>query len=207
MSDFTTVKTQIQKLIDTANEKTGKADADLTGAVGSLVEGYGTGGSVPRVPACEVSVKEGETVTVEIPVNVSAVVEVTSESLENETTHALYNGVRLPAIPKDVLVSNPCCFIRHNTSSGYYELYCSSEALFYISDNNAIGTYNGTTQVQRYRILIGNAETADTWEYNSTSTGPYGVEAYRPILWSNCDILYKGNSEIYFAGSEPIATN
>lgn len=45
MSDFTTVKTQIQKLIDEANAKTGKADADLTGAVGSLVEGYGSGGS------------------------------------------------------------------------------------------------------------------------------------------------------------------
>lgn len=35
------VKNQIQSLIDTANEKTGNNDADLTSAVGSLVEGFG----------------------------------------------------------------------------------------------------------------------------------------------------------------------
>jgi hypothetical protein len=51
MSDFKTVKNQIQKLIDTANEKTGKADADLTGAVGSLVEGYGAGSDVEIIMA------------------------------------------------------------------------------------------------------------------------------------------------------------
>ena len=54
MSNLATIKAELQKLLDTANEKTGKADADLTGAVGSLVEGYGTGGSVPKLPACEV---------------------------------------------------------------------------------------------------------------------------------------------------------
>lgn len=35
------VRNQIQTLIDTANEKTGNNDTDLTSAVGSLVEGYG----------------------------------------------------------------------------------------------------------------------------------------------------------------------
>jgi len=39
------VKNQIQSLIDTANEKTGKEDVDLTSAVGSLVDGYGQGGN------------------------------------------------------------------------------------------------------------------------------------------------------------------
>ena len=37
------VKNQIQSLIDTANEKTGKEDVDLTSAVGSLVDGFGGG--------------------------------------------------------------------------------------------------------------------------------------------------------------------
>ncbi len=37
------VRNQIQTLIDTANEKTGNDDADLTSAVGSLVEGYDVG--------------------------------------------------------------------------------------------------------------------------------------------------------------------
>lgn len=35
------VKNQIQTLIETANEKTGNNDADLTSAVGSLVDGFG----------------------------------------------------------------------------------------------------------------------------------------------------------------------
>ena len=37
------VKNQIQNLIDTANEKTGNNDTDLTSAVGSLVECFGVG--------------------------------------------------------------------------------------------------------------------------------------------------------------------
>lgn len=41
MSNLATIKAELQKLLDTANEKTGKDDADLTNAVGSLVEGYG----------------------------------------------------------------------------------------------------------------------------------------------------------------------
>ena len=43
MSSLATIKTELRKLLDKANEKTGKADADLTSAVGSLVEGYGGG--------------------------------------------------------------------------------------------------------------------------------------------------------------------
>jgi N-acetylneuraminic acid mutarotase len=45
MSDFTSIKAQLQKLIDDANTKTERTDADLTSAVGALIEGYGSGGS------------------------------------------------------------------------------------------------------------------------------------------------------------------
>ena len=43
MSTPQTVKAQIQSLIASANETTGKTDADLTSAIGSLVEGYSVG--------------------------------------------------------------------------------------------------------------------------------------------------------------------
>ena len=43
MSTPQSVKTQIQSLIDTANETTGNNDATLTDAVGALVDGYGSG--------------------------------------------------------------------------------------------------------------------------------------------------------------------
>ena len=51
MSNLATIKAELQKLLATANAKTGKADADLTGAVGSLVEGYGTGSDVEIIMA------------------------------------------------------------------------------------------------------------------------------------------------------------
>lgn len=43
MSLLDKIKTQIQNLINTANEKTGNTDETLTAAVGSLVSGYGGG--------------------------------------------------------------------------------------------------------------------------------------------------------------------
>lgn len=46
MSSLATIKTELRKLLDKANEKTGKADADLTAAVGSLSDGYGSGGEL-----------------------------------------------------------------------------------------------------------------------------------------------------------------
>lgn len=44
MSSLDTIKTELKKLLNTANKKTAKADADLTCAIGSLVDGYGSGG-------------------------------------------------------------------------------------------------------------------------------------------------------------------
>ena len=45
MSTFQTIKTQLQKLLDEANAKTTKTDADITTAVSTLIEGYGVGDS------------------------------------------------------------------------------------------------------------------------------------------------------------------
>ena len=41
MSDFISIKSQIQSLITIANENTGNADTDLTSAVNTLINGYG----------------------------------------------------------------------------------------------------------------------------------------------------------------------
>ena len=43
MSNFSTIKNQIQELIDLANATTGKTDEDLTTALNSLMSGYGSG--------------------------------------------------------------------------------------------------------------------------------------------------------------------
>ena len=44
MSDFKSIKNQIQTLIDRANDTTGKTDTNLTDGVNALIEGYGKGG-------------------------------------------------------------------------------------------------------------------------------------------------------------------
>lgn len=46
MSNAQSVKTQLQNLINSANATTGNTDVDLTSAIGSLIGGYGQGGSV-----------------------------------------------------------------------------------------------------------------------------------------------------------------
>ena len=45
MATADSVKNKIQGLINTANATTGKADTDLTSAVGALIAGFGQGGS------------------------------------------------------------------------------------------------------------------------------------------------------------------
>lgn len=44
MATAESIKSKIESLIDFANAATGKADADLTAAVSSLIAGYGSGG-------------------------------------------------------------------------------------------------------------------------------------------------------------------
>lgn len=47
MSDFTSIRQQIQNLIDCSNTATGKTNTNLTDSVNSLIEGYGFGGLEP----------------------------------------------------------------------------------------------------------------------------------------------------------------
>lgn len=46
MSDFKSIKTQLQSLIDRANAKTKRTDKDLTTVIDALIAGYGQSGSV-----------------------------------------------------------------------------------------------------------------------------------------------------------------
>lgn len=52
VSNFTTIKAQVQKLIDSANKITGRDDKNLTNAHKALLAGYGSGDvdidSLPR---------------------------------------------------------------------------------------------------------------------------------------------------------------
>lgn len=53
MSDINTLKTQIQSLINSANDTTGNSDKNLTDGVNSLIEGYGGGAGGSDLPVAE----------------------------------------------------------------------------------------------------------------------------------------------------------
>ena len=117
-----------------------------------------------------------------------------------------YNGVLLPEIPADVLAQYPYAWIRNNTRTGYYDL-CLSSSLWYASDADTISTdsYN-TTGIQWYRVTKSAPE--EVWVFNQawTSSGGFGNESDRHIMWSNHDIPNGSATatEIYFEGSEPV---
>ena len=117
-----------------------------------------------------------------------------------------YNGVLLPELPADVLAQYPYAWIRNNTRTGYYDL-CLSSSLWYASDADTISTdsYN-TTGIQWYRVTKSAPE--EVWVFNQawTSSGGFGNESDRHIMWSNHDIPNGSATatEIYFEGSEPV---
>ena len=61
MSTPLTVKTQMQSLLNLANETTGKTDVTLTDGVNSLVEGYGQGSGSASVETCTVEITKNTT--------------------------------------------------------------------------------------------------------------------------------------------------
>ena len=114
-----------------------------------------------------------------------------------------FNGVLLPEIPVEVLGENPYVLIRKNTTSGYYDLFFSTEPFYTVDADTISGS--GITKPW-YRVAIATAENAVTWESNGTSTGNLGYDASRPVLWSNHDIPNGSATatDIYFQGTEPV---
>lgn len=114
-----------------------------------------------------------------------------------EATHFYYNGVRLPAIPADVLTEYPYAWIRKNITSGYYDLALCKTPRYYNS-----GIYPADTS-EWYRIEIANANTATEWIFNQTVTNFFGIDSSRTVMWSNHDIP-NGSAdaeEIYYYGT------
>lgn len=134
------------------------------------------------------------------PVKVRA----TAEAISGKYyTHMLFNGVRLPRIPF-AYGGTPYAFIKQNNSGGYYEMYLST-GLFYRSASTI--RRSATTQTQRYRLSIANAETATEWEsLTATSSSSVAFDSANPILWSSHDIPDGSATEvsIYFEGTDPV---
>lgn len=166
---------------------------------------------VPREPICKVELAvdtlfKGE---IDIPVSVPQIsFEVTAE---HYYPYALYNGVRLPRIPEDVLKNYPYAWIRKNTTIGYYDLLLSDKPFYYGSPPGIYYESNKATGEPWYRVPISGAENATEWQ-NNTSANTYsswGLDSARTVLWSNHDIPSGSATatEIYFAGTDPVLTD
>ena len=117
-----------------------------------------------------------------------------------------YNGVLLPEIPADVLAEYPYAWIRNNDRTGHYDLLMVSSP-WYAEDADTIFSDSfSTTGIQWFRITKSTPE--ESWVFNQawTSSGGFGNENDRPIMWSNHDIPNGSATatEIYFLGSEPM---
>ena len=114
-----------------------------------------------------------------------------------------YNGVTLPSIPTEHFATHPFVWIRKNLSSGYYDL-CMDTAQWYYDNDNSIDPTASTTQYW-YRIPIATAGACTEWEFYEETTGGYGVDESRVVLWSLQDISNGKNSTIvYFNGTSPV---
>lgn len=111
-----------------------------------------------------------------------------------------YGEDLLPKLP--VLYGYQNVWIRKNNSTGYYDaVYADMSNPWYY---DGIMTPVSTSRtVYWYRMPIAG----DTkWSLNQTTTGAFGVDASKTVLWSRYDVPSGsiGAVEIYFAGSEPV---
>ena len=117
-----------------------------------------------------------------------------------------YNGILLPDIPTEHLATNPYAWIRKNQSSGYYDLVLGNDKWYYSS--SAVYTSTSGTEYW-YRIPLEGYESYNEWVFNEETTGSFGVNADRMLLWSNDDILNGSltSTDVYLAGSCAILEN
>ena len=115
-----------------------------------------------------------------------------------EADECYYNGVRLPAIPSDVLLQHPYCVMYRN-SAGTQFLLAGPNKWWANTSNNRLMTDNATTYV-RYELHVDSA-----WVYDNSWTDN-GQLPFASIDWSNHDIRNGSatSTTIYFRGNSPV---
>lgn len=95
----------------------------------------------------------------------------------------MYNGVRLPEIPADVLATHPYAWIR--LRSNYYHLFLTVGKWY---GNSSYVYHDDTEPIKYYRIPVSEVANATEWEYfednTSTSWNVSGAQ------WFNQNIPY-----------------
>lgn len=135
---------------------------------------------------------DGSPRVVESLVNIETVVSVT---WENYYTHAMYNGVRLPKIPENVLVEYPYAYI------------LSSNAYFGASSVQPYISSSGNLRADGKAVLYHYDSEKDAWVlFTNQTTVDAPIDG---LTWTNVDIPNGSATatDIYFYGSEPVPTD
>lgn len=144
-----------------------------------------------------------ETVRADEP---QTIVEVTE--LEDAVRY-YYNGVLLPPIPKDDMLSDHLyCFIRNFKSSNAYDLVFSKVPWYYNGESQLQTDVAAGDVVHWYQIPKTEAGTATVWPYKEfTESGRFNC-GDRPIIWTNVTIKEVSgngtNGQVYLQWSMPV---
>ena len=115
-----------------------------------------------------------------------------------------YGKYLLPEIP--VVDGYPYVCIRKNDNSGYFDVIYSKTQFFVNSDRSALDYTNSSNEVaHRNKILISSPL---IYESVTPTTGFYGLDSQRSIIWTKQDILdgSSTSSVIWMKGHEPSLT-
>lgn len=96
-----------------------------------------------------------------------------------------YNGFLLPEIPQDVLADYPYCWIRNNTTSGNYDLIFGKQSWYF--SGNTMYCQNSNDE-KWYTLPISTSAEATGWNFSQNTTGGFGIDTSRTVLWSNHNV-------------------
>lgn len=121
-----------------------------------------------------------------------------------DATHFYYNGVKLPAIPADVLAQYPYVWIRKDGANSRYNLVFSIDAWYF---GNGVMVCKNNADLPYYSIDFDTADNAISWTYTANGGGTnFGINESRTILWSNHGVP-NGSAdaeEIYYYGTPAV---
>jgi hypothetical protein len=186
---------KLTAIADAIRAKTGGTAALTLDQMPTEIANIQTGGSGGK----------GDPIVCETVVDIAAVVSVESFEYNPETTHALYNGVRLPVPPIHIL-RFPYAWIRKDDANGNYNFVFGQKPWYF---DGSVMVCGNNTSLPYYSIPIATYADATEWTYTNDGGGTnFGIADNRTVLWSNHDIPNGSATatDIYFKGSEPVPT-
>ncbi len=99
-----------------------------------------------------------------------------------------FNGVLLPAVPKELLAKYPYCWLRDNGETYHYELFLTEHA--WSHNGSSMCRYVNEDIVHWYRIEKAFVSTKN-WEWYQDYDDPtsqFGGSGARPVIWTNHNV-------------------